>query len=811
MTADAAAASDAGATSTGSATASSPASSSSGPTTSAGSGSSGSPDSRATSTAGHTSLKGSAGDAFDEQGYDAYAGGRQVLSPSAVTVTAARDAQINIQSFMVRGGVAPTPGPVRQDQLDTVRARYVEVPEHVGLTESLRSRHLLVLIGPPGTGRSTTALHLLDLLAEGAVSRLDADPHMLDPDQIERGRGYLGELARKRDDPSRAQADRLADALERCGAYCVLVAPPDGGIRSGYATYAATCTAPDPQQLLAQHIDAQLTENDPDDTLERLVELAGSKRFVDALGPAPRPHEVAGLAGLLVAHGRGELTEDQAVARTAGFLEDQIAEWLSVLHGSSLGERAERARRLTAFRIATAVFDGMPRHYAAETAEALAGWMAQPPTSTPLPDGSQPPAPAPRTLTRISGIGEEEVVLDATRVRVDRDFVRVRGGAQVPASVLRFRDPRTPVALLRQVWDRHLWLRGPMVAWLECLARDPRRAVRVRAAQAAGLLCSFDFSHTFSALVLPAAEAEPARRPPAGNDDDDDDDDVDYDADHTWRRRREFAAVALDHAARDQQVEGVASTTLRGWRRSGSAAVMWTAAAAWGLDLGRRDVALALDELRIIGTPQEARELTDSRLSSSEEQLIWIAGQGIARLFATGAHDQVVAQLSDWIGARRRRRSLYLLAVQAIVYLAHLSVSQVGRAEDDDSEGVPLTPELSGPRAQWPVLLALHDTEPQLAGSAAQLLRAGLRSPWGDVVADTLAPWLRLAERDPLALTAVESILPFLVREPWDRAQLRSLVERRRRAWADALSPDIADRLKAVLDEIDIESGRRAI
>jgi len=741
-------------------------------------------------------LSANSSDAFDESGLDAYAAGRRVLSPdAAVTVMSARDAHISIHPHLVVGGgraVAPGPGPVRPELLETVCDRYVKVPEYEDIEAGLRARHLVVLVGPAGTGRTTTALHLLDAVSGGKVSRLDGS--QVQPEQIEPERGYLGELIRRREDPTPVEADRLADAFERQGAFCVLVATSDPAVRSAYAAYVATCSAPDLSAMLRTHVEAGIGPDDDEDVVEHLMTLAGSARFRTALGPAPRPHEVATSAGLLIAHGRRELTEEQLITQVAGLLDDQIAEWFSILRGTSYGERAERVRRLTALRIAAAVFDGMPHHVTTVAAEALAGWMAQPP---PLVDGrGAEPAGLPAARTAPPMVDAEDE-LQVSRLQVEQSTVRVHGGRKVAASILQFHDPRTPVALLRFVWDHHMWLRRPMVAWLESLGRDPRKAVRVRAAQAAGLLCSFDFSHTFYALVQPAATARVRRQDDAASST------LDDESEESTNRRREFAAGALDHAARDPEMAEVATRVLQRWRRERDVAQQWTAAATWGLDLGRSDLDKALEELRIIGTPQERFDLDDD---DAEWGLIFVAGLSLAKLFARGAHRAVIELLEDWLG--RRRQSLTLLSVQAVLLMADLRVSAVDPSGSaDGSDEAILVGEQSGSRGTWPVLLALHDSEPDLAERTAALLRAALRSPWGGTVTDVLGRWFVLARSDAGALTAIEEMLPLLVRDSADAIRMRRLVQRRQASWTDPLDAAIAVRLIRSIDVLGL--GRK--
>ena len=114
-----------------------------------------------------------------------------------------------------------------------------------------------------------------------------------------------------------------------------------------------------------------------------------------------------------------------------------------------------------------------------------------------------------------------------------------------------------------------------MMGWLADLSRDERQQVRFRAAQAAGLLCALDYTHTLDALVLPAANA--------GSDAAD----GEVPADAFWCRQ--FVAMAIDHVARDERLRRFLRFQLRRWRRADDPALRWTAAYAYGFDIGARD------------------------------------------------------------------------------------------------------------------------------------------------------------------------------------------------------------------------------
>ncbi|MGH4001682.1 MAG: hypothetical protein ACRDTJ_29945, partial [Pseudonocardiaceae bacterium] len=333
------------------------------------------------STLGPT-LRGSAGDSSDE--HEALEGGRQSLRPGDVTfVSGGPDQEVqfgNRYYFQSSHHVAPNPGPVRSAALKEICDRYVRVPGYATMYDALESYRLLVLVGPPASGRSTTALHLLNELSPGAVSRLDpaTDVCALDETSISRRCGYLGELNGSTAQPTQAQADRLASLLERQESFCILVATPTPTVQRAFGAYRALCSPPPIDDLLSAHIDAQLCSEDPPDASDRLTELAKDRRFRDAIGPDPRPSEVAGLAGLLVAHVRGEIgSEDEVIVAASAFLDRRIADWFAELQEPTRREGTERALRRAALRIALTVFDDLPRHFATTAGAELGDLLIQ--------------------------------------------------------------------------------------------------------------------------------------------------------------------------------------------------------------------------------------------------------------------------------------------------------------------------------------------------------------------------------------------------------------------------------------------------
>ncbi|MGH3773277.1 MAG: hypothetical protein ACRDRW_18090 [Pseudonocardiaceae bacterium] len=373
---------------------------------------------------------------FDGQDSDAYDRGHRTFRPGVEAFVSGGEGQrvhIGHQYHYYAGrAVAPTPGPVRTEMLETVRDRYVLVSGYPDMLAALRERRLLILGGAPATGRSTTALHLLDGLAKGNVSRLDAatDLRTIDDNDLQSGCGYLGGLTEDGAAFTENQADRLADLLARCDCYLVLVVTPDHMYSEAFQVYGLECPPPDTDELLDRHISAQLNPTDPEDLQDRLTALAVSPTLRAALGPRPRAAEIVGFAGLLVAHGRDELTLQQVEAECGGFVQRQVIEWFGALPRAARGDATERAMRLAGFQLALAVFNETRRSVVAQEGEDLAARLIK---------TVQPQRKPGRPLSADPDV----TLLDAIRARTVEGYTRYFFGS-VPASLVCFQDDRYP-------------------------------------------------------------------------------------------------------------------------------------------------------------------------------------------------------------------------------------------------------------------------------------------------------------------------------------------------------------------------------
>ncbi|WP_206784668.1 hypothetical protein [Amycolatopsis sp. MtRt-6] len=652
--------------------------------------------------------------------------------------------------------VSRTSGSVREEVLSWIRERYLEVSGYGEMLRALRTNRVLLLRGQPGTGRVTTALHLLDHLAPGRVFRLESGEtvkSLTDAGLPENNAGYVAEVPRRiAGSLTETHLEKLHGLLKDHDAYCVLVGETDPRPSDVFGDYAHDYTAPDAGALLERHASHEARTEDTEDFEDRMSGLREADWVARALGPCPRPLESVRMAAMLARHARGRITRIDVEREAARAVYFQITEWFAGLQAAPPGEERDEALRLAAFRIALAVLNKSPYHLVAEAAGRLAGRLI---TAT----GA--------TGTRRTSLftDDQEHRLPALRAKVIDGYTTF-GQELVPMPLLVFHDERYPSAVLEYVWDNHHRMRDAITWWLTKLSKDARALVWVRAAQATGFLCGLDFVYGYTKMIASGAFAAPTKK-------------------NSWQRRMS-AAIALDQAAQNEDLRPAIRRMLRRWCRSGSYTARWTAAAAQGFTLGRRYVTESLNELRIIGTPAERPSF-----GGVDEGLVWAAGFSIAKLLAFGEIRPVLDCLGRWI--RSERSSLRRLALNAVDQLTDLygfELDYLHIAAGSER------PELPAAAQKWPLLLTLQWQQPALTEPIADLLRQSLRARAGGSVAkQVLGKWVRVAERDAECLETLARFLPYVVDAKSDRLRLKHLIERLQVDWADPLRTEVAARL----------------
>ncbi|MFD6589268.1 hypothetical protein ACFWED_20540 [Streptomyces anulatus] len=465
--------------------------------------------------------------------------------------------------------------------------------------------------------------------------------------------------------------------------------------------------------------------------LERAAELREDPEVTEAVGLDDlRPAEAELFASLLAGHLLGSVGREELLSGCRGLAAVQAYEWFAgvdrALAAPPPGDGRAPVRSGTAalfhpvaFRIALAVLGGAS-HSAVSAAAHLLTWE--------LSVQSDPDSTPARPLF----CDDPESDLALSRARPADGAVDV-AGAEVTGRLIFYRGAALPAAVLAELWDRHFPVRAPVVRWLRLLADDPRPQVSMRAAVAAGELSVRDFEHGYAELVRPLADAPTPRR-------------------------RVFAATALDQAAGHASHRRAVRKVVEDWSRHGTPALRWTAAMALGYGRSADSMDDTLDALARIGVRDDGEQLA-------------VASLNVVRLLTLPECATVLRRLADWTG--HRGEEYQDLALVSIVRLALTDVDEVL----DDEPGTPL-----GDRGDWPLLLALAATRPELTGKLADLFWTALNTARSrDVALDALETLLRSASRkDGRAWTreGLAALLPALTAEEHDQRRLEWLLRR---------------------------------
>lgn len=735
--------------------------------------------------------------------------GRDLIGIDRSDVDRLHIGDINIGLDARRSGLSMRGGPVPEEELLRIRRTHIEPEGYVRLRRALEARRLLVLGGAPGTGRASTALALLEeVTREGEGGQNSERVRRADPEQGVRelatqvvdgegghlrGTGYLLEPALDRPGtlpPDGMDLDQLASALAQQGSYAVVVVSVGSAANPLLAgRYGAICPPAPTRELVAVRLRQRLEEEHGDPArvggggsardggggldghtdrdwdrdggrdegrtrgadqggdrtrdggpdgagslsrlLERAAELREDPEVTEAVGLDDlRPAEAELFASLLAGHLLGSVGREELLSGCRGLAAVQAYEWFAgvdrALAAPPPGDGRAPVRSGTAalfhpvaFRIALAVLGGAS-HSAVSAAAHLLTWE--------LSVQSDPDSTPARPLF----CDDPESDLALSRARPADGAVDV-AGAEVTGRLIFYRGAALPAAVLAELWDRHFPVRAPVVRWLRLLADDPRPQVSMRAAVAAGELSVRDFEHGYAELVRPLAEAPTPRR-------------------------RVFAATALDQAAGHASHRRAVRKVVEDWSRHGTPTLRWTAAMALGYGRSADSMDDTLDALARIGVRDDGEQLA-------------VASLNVVRLLTLPECATVLRRLADWTG--HHGEEYQDLALVSIVRLALTDVDEVL----DDEPGTPL-----GDRGDWPLLLALAATRPELTGKLADLFWTALNTARSREVAfDALETLLRSASRkDGRTWTreGLAALLPALTAEEHDRRRLDWLLGR---------------------------------
>ncbi|NJP23513.1 hypothetical protein FLW53_04700 [Microbispora sp. SCL1-1] len=418
------------------------------------------------------------------------------------------------------------------------------------LSRRLHDEHVLLLRGEPHSGQPTAALAALARWTgdDGRLAwlHLGRDPLRLVAADLRDATGYI--VTGGDDATWSGHADQVLGHLcrvaERAGARIVVLAGP------GFPEHDWTVRHEPPplDNVFANWLVHELCEGGEAHPQERADKTAADELVREKLARYRRPREARALA-LQVATG--------------------------LLRGRSVGEILEALPEQRRLRARTLLARETPRR---ARSFLIAGSVLS---------GSAAAVVATQTL-RLATLIEEELARQTTVEQPRRHHmwewlsdwtedtgIRVKETGQGgDGQVVEFDEPPMAGSILRVVWEEQPTIHEPLLAWLHQLTENEEFGTRMKAAEAIGLLATYDF-HAICDRFL-----------------------------EEWRdskefERRELAAWALVSAARDPQVEPRVLECLGRWARNGRRAqsVVIRACGSW---LGARHVEEALRVLRDI-------------------------------------------------------------------------------------------------------------------------------------------------------------------------------------------------------------------
>ncbi|GAA3385218.1 hypothetical protein [Cryptosporangium minutisporangium] len=550
------------------------------------------------------------------------------------------DRQINVTTARIRESA-------QQDFLES----YVRVSSWDAMTRAFGGdEHLVVVYGPPGSGRHATAVNLLNTVQVGGwLGLLETEPDALGalfsrspgadaPDSpIAPDDRLIIDLQGR--PPTENQWRTIANEARTNKAYVVVVASEATG---PYPLDLTACANVPPavETVFEKNLAYRLKQHRESCTRETCP--ADSDDFFAKQHTNPQAIRLAQLAGAL--HEIGELARElvRYVHEPPEKITDLLAQWrvrlrrraadLLAVRSPAVGveaggaaQRGERSDRLLlrrqVFRLSFAVFQEHPLSDVFAAGSSL--------------------------LAHVTQVPQRRVTLaEMPLLIVDGEVRELLGEDMAPTeAVAADTGPRRAQLMERELvnaildvaWHDYSTFREPLVAWLDELVRWPNVRVRVRAAQTAGLLAQLDYDEVRRRLIARWA-AGPAYT-------------------------RAAAADALDIAAREESIAPRVRDRIADWAQTGSPLLQDTAARAYGSAFG------------VVGTTKAIAELRD--LGSRRALIGWNSvALALVQLSIAGASDEVVGALTEWIGSTEP--NLRSHAVRAFLMLVHLDL-ELGR------------------------------------------------------------------------------------------------------------------------------------
>ncbi|MFC3448397.1 hypothetical protein [Amycolatopsis speibonae] len=382
-------------------------------------------------------------------------------------------------------------GPVSSAMLDQIRASFVEPAGYQRLRQALEERQFVFVRARSGSGRTTTALRLLDQTCRTGVRKLDPDTRLkaLDANDFEDSHGYLLESF----DPDQAaglrlfHAERLSQLMRDKGCMMIVILGETAPLPAGeFGEFVIDeLGAIEPQTLLTRHLKWHLRGAPTESTADSLLNRPEVKEIIAEVTEDVPPRELAELGALLVQVAHDRIGLDGVRERYSRVARASFLKWFD----------RESDPEQRAFEIALAVLNNETVTLVSDAAAILAKRIKA--------------VEVPRRFDRAKPLFKTplQTRLTAAKAEVFQDTLQLKYG-DVAVRKVRFNDDRFPRWLLDHVCDQYSEEFEIVREWLTELGEQNNDRLRMRAAVAVGLLSGYDFPSIYSKIISEWATAD---------------------------------------------------------------------------------------------------------------------------------------------------------------------------------------------------------------------------------------------------------------------------------------------------------------
>ena len=641
---------------------------------------------------------------------------------------------------------------VPDDEIQRVQYVYQQPKSYNQCYQMLRTRHLLMLLGPAHIGKRATAIHLaIDLLGRSAsiveyapnldLKRLTSatwqpnTAYLVDGLFVERIRNLLPH-------PLRA----ISSILQEVNSYLILSAHPDAHPHTDTTReFGVPVDLPpaSPTILVERHL--QFYAGDQW-SLADIQEFLKHPRLKPVLQSPLSPQGANDLSQRLLQAMNNERSLEEALQGFTSVARSQMEEWFEEA-GDDIEERA--------FRLALAAFNGA-RYMAVRGAAQDLTERLTPPAPPPDPDQPPPPPPSPFARRRSSRLERARAHLEWTP----------EPGSTLPGSqieIVRFDDPAYPDALLHYVWTEYDNLRGPILEWLSDYVTARTSDMRTRAAASIGALAKYDLVTIRDAVFRRWVAAD----------------------ERIYRAALGKALGVLVWS--DERAPDVLAL-LDEWGKHKDLRFRWAAARAFG-EVGLRYPRQAMEQWRasLVSAEQQVQQRTlDLWLVLEQIPHVMSVLDTILDFFLTAVrlpdryqpvYEEAIESLKEWSDQDRKEKRERKNTAWSLVLFTILVDIPIGDPADE-----------SDPETWPPAMLALVSNDPAPSpyrATLAELFRRALnwRTTRQDAV-NALKDWLQRVDQNTHLEESMIALLRDIAFDPQANARDRGRLAAYLRRWA---------------------------